>query len=266
MHEILQKQKIFQRAVGFPIDSLRSVDRNEMSEKYIFKAIEELIELRKEFPSTMNPWSKTQNAPDRGRILEEFSDVLLFLTNFALVWRIDINELILQIEKTQTKNFESVKVKKMKQLNADILSVPTYTTGIGSGNLNPKYIFVGMNPNQELIHGYELWSDVASNSSKVILPILESLGIKDQCYFTTVVKSTTKDNEQPSLELSLFWKDYLDREIEILKLNNPDCKIITMGNFAARHVEGSINISHPGKILHGGLTKESYESEIKQIL
>lgn len=114
--EIVERQREFQKEVGFPIDSVRESDRNEMAEKYLFKAIEEIIELRKEFPSAVNPWSKEQKVADLTRIREEFSDVLLFLINFMIVWRLSPEEILSQLEINQDMNFDYIKKKKATQL------------------------------------------------------------------------------------------------------------------------------------------------------
>lgn len=268
----MSRQREFQKLVGFPIDSSREVDRNEMAEKYLFKAIEEIIELRREFPSAINPWSKSQQLSDPERIKEEFSDVILFLINFAIVWKITPEKMLEVIEQTQQNNFNSFKIKKIEQLNREILSVPTYTSGVGQGNLNAKYVFIGQNPSNSISHGYRFWSDADDGSSKILLPILEKLGISNDCYFTNIVKSTTVDNQAPSIDLTEFWLSYLDKEIKILRVCNENCKIITMGKFATSVLEetqlikGAINIPHPSYVLHGGLTKEEYEEEIKKAI
>ena len=92
--ELIEKQREFQRAVGFPVDSILEQDRNEMSEKYTFKLIEEAVEMRREFPSAMNPWSKHQKAADLKRVREEYADVVLFLLNIAIVWKFTPDEIL----------------------------------------------------------------------------------------------------------------------------------------------------------------------------
>ena len=265
MNEILEKQKEFQRLVGFPIDSIRESDRNEMAEKYIFKAIEELIEVRKEFPSTMNPWSKKQKPSDRTRVREEFTDVLLFLANLMIVWKFTPDEMLKSLTDVQNNNFNNYKTKKMNILNSEILSIPSYTCGIGQGNLKPKFIFIGQNPGSDIKKGYKFWSNPEDGSSKVLLPVLESLGIIQDCYFTNIVKSTTPDNSEPSESLTTYWNEYLKRELDILKTNNPDAKVITMGKWTEKNFNGaSIHIAHPASVFYGHLAKEEYGEEIKK--
>jgi uracil-DNA glycosylase family 4 len=268
IEDILKKQKEFQLEVGFPILSQREADRNSMSEKYIFKAIEELIELRKEFPSSMNPWSKNQKSADIQRIHEEFSDVLLFLMNFMIVWKITPEEVLSQLKETQENNFQRMKKKKMTQLNSEILAVPGYTSGIGQGNLSPKYVFIGQNPGRSITHGYEFWSNKEDGSSKVLLPILEKLGILKDCYFTNVVKSLTPENSIPDEKTVQFWKEYLDKEISILITSNYGMEIISMGKNTSQMLTGYLfeEISHPASVMYGNIDKEQYEKEIQEIL
>jgi NTP pyrophosphatase (non-canonical NTP hydrolase) len=114
VNQIISRQKEFQKAVGFQVDSDKESIRNELSEKYLFKAIEEIVELRKEFPSMMNPWSKSQGLSDEKRVREELVDVLLFLLNFAIVWRITPTEILEEMKKVQDKNFEKMEEKKAK--------------------------------------------------------------------------------------------------------------------------------------------------------
>jgi uracil-DNA glycosylase family 4 len=266
---LIDKQKDFQKLVGFPIDSVREIDRNEMSEKYIFKTIEELIELRKEFPSVVNPWSKQQKMSDGRRIREELADVLLFIVNFCIVWRLKPEDILERLEETQRHNFNGVKSKKMNHLNESILSIPSYTSGIGQGTLNPKYVFIGENPSMTIEHGYRFWSDPTDGSSKVLLPILENLGILHLCYFTNVVKSTTKKNEAPSQSVVDFWKDYLVKELDILKVNCPDIRFIVMGNDTEKMISDIpdlVKISHPASVLYGNITPAQYEEEIQKVI
>lgn len=265
LQTIINGQREFQKLVGFPIDSIREVDRNEMSEKYIFKAIEELIEVRKEFPSMLNPWSKTQKFADNTRVAEEFCDVLLFLINFMIVWKFSPSMILGQLIETQRKNFNSFKIKKIEQLNREILAVPTYTSGIGQGNLNAKYIFIGQNPSDKISHGYRFWSDPTDGSSKILLPILEKLGMDKDSYFTNVVKSTTSKNSEPEKSVKDFWLPYLQREIDIVKMNNPEVKIITLGNWANEAFPESIKIHHPASVSYGNITLEQYEEQINKI-
>lgn len=267
LNKTFELQKEFQRAVGFPIDSMAEADRNELSEKYIFKLIEEAIELRKEFPSAINPWSKKQKSADIERIQEEFSDVILFLINIAIVWGFSPGDILRMVQKTQINNFQKLKEKKMAILNSDILKIPNRISGIGSGSLSPKIVFIGQNPGKDITHGYRFWSNPEDGSSKVLLPTLERCGInREDCYFTNIVKCTTPENEKPSEELTKFYKEFLDREIEILKMGNPEIKVITLGLWAEQNYKHDGSIKHPATVLYGGLTSDQYETHLRAVL
>ena len=266
LQKIKERQIEFQRLVGFPIDSKLETDRNELSEKYVFKLIEEAIELRKEFPSIMNPWSKKNKPADLSRIKEEMSDVLLFFINLLITWRIDFEDLLKVAQGVQDVNFYKVKEKKLAMLNQRILDIPGYTSGIGQGSLNPKYVFLGMNPGKSIEHGYKVWSNSEDGSSKILLPVLEKLGILDDCYFTNIVKSTTTDNREPSKELLDFWVPFFLEELFILEADNPGVKIITMGKYVTENYQGpevSGSIAHPASLLYGNLDKDQYEQQIR---
>lgn len=264
LNNIIKKQIEFQKNVGFPIESILESDRNELSEKYIFKAIEELIEVRKEFPSVMNPWSKNQKNADREKILNEFSDVLLFLINFSIVWKIKPEEILESIEKTQSFNFSKMKERKMKNLNDDILKIPGYKCGIGYGNINPKYIFVGQNPGNALpYHGCEVFSK-EENSGKILLPGLKNLNMWNDSYITNLVKNTTESNLEPSDTLVTYWIEYFNKELEILKINNEKIRIIALGDWTYVNLKKygfeSIKIKHPAYYLRMNLSDVDYEN------
>jgi len=263
---VIEKQKDYQRYVDFPIDTLREAERNELSEKYIFKAIEELIELRKEFPSMINPWSKHQKNSDTDRIREEFSDVMLFLINFSIVWKLTPTQVLESLEKTQNTNCDNLKVKKLAQLTQETLSIPSYTTGVGSGHFNPTHVFVGQNPSSTMPHGYKFWSDPNEGSAKVLLPILETKGLRKTSYFTNVVKSTTPNNRVPTKDETEFWKEYLFRELDILRINNPNMKVIPMGTYASQELPHYKAIKHPASVQYGTISLEDYSQELEKVL
>lgn len=264
--DIIKGQREFQRALGWPIDSISETDRNELSEKYIFKMIEEAVELRREFPSTMNPWSKHQKAADLERVKEEFGDVLLFLTNIAIVWQFTPEEILETLVKLQNNNFEKIKRRKMDILNADILKIPNKVSGVGSGSLSPKYVFIGQNPGKDITQGYKFWSNPEDGSSKVLLPILEELGILKDCYFTNLVKCTTPNNSEPDKELAMFYIEFLHKELEILRLNNSGMKTIALGSWVRGYEETDISIKHPATVLYGSVTEEAYKNYIRESL
>ena len=262
MNDILQKQKEFEALVGVPIDTILEKERNQMSEMFIYKMIEELVEARREFPSVLNEWSKSNKEANHQRVKEELSDAFIFLSNLLLAWRIPWDEFITQVRKTQQNNFTKIKEKKMKSLNEEILNVPGYTSCVGSGNINPKYVFIGLNPGKDIPHGYKAWSDPESGSSRVLLPVLDELGIRTNSYFTNMVKSITVENEDPSSEVTQFWDEYLFRELEILGINNTDIRIITMGKKVRENVTGDATIDHPASVLYDPKKLEVFKLQI----
>lgn len=265
INKIIERQKDFQRIVGFPIDSNLESDRNEMSEKYVFKLIEEAIELRKEFPSVMNPWSKKQKEVDLLRVKEEMSDVLLFFVNLLITWKFSFDEILDVIVKVQENNFSKVAEKKLKMLNEQILNIPGYTSGIGQGSTTPKYIFVGLNPEQGIEHGHKVWSDETDGSSKVLLPILDAIGIRQDCYFTNLVKCTTPDNSEPTDNDIAFWLPILKEELEAL-LFSGNAVVIAMGKIVSDKLPGARSIHHPADVLRDGMSREEYTEVIKKVL
>lgn len=264
MIDILEKQKEFERLVGVPIDTILEKERNQMSEMFIYKMIEELIEARREFPSVLNEWSKSNKEAVPVRVKEELSDSFLFLTNLLLAWHIPWEDFILQVRKTQENNFLKIKEKKMKSLNEEILNIPGYVSCVGSGNLNPKYIFVGLNPGKDITHGYKAWSDPESGSSKVLLPILDELHIREESYLTNLVKCTTPENGDPADDLAEFWKPVLNNEIDILEINNPGAKIISMGKSVRMKLfgEGIETVDHPASVLYDPKKLDAYKLQI----
>lgn len=259
----MRDQVEFQEMVGFPSDSILESVRNELSEKFIFKLIEEAVELRKEFPSVVNPWSKSQKTADLTRVKEELSDVILFLVNIINVWKFTPEELAETIQSVQRNNFRRVKEKKMNLLNSDILKIPGRVSGIGQGSLTPKYIFIGQNPGKGIVQGYKFWSDPKDGSSRYLLRTLEKLGILKDCYFTNVVKCTTPDNGEPTNEMRSFYNDFLFEELNILSYDNPGAKVIVMGKWAGGDFGGDVKkISHPAVVGYGSKTQEQFDQEV----
>jgi NTP pyrophosphatase (non-canonical NTP hydrolase) len=107
MHSIIQAQKDFQKAVGTPMEDPNQL--NFLSEVFLFKAIEEIIELRKEFPSGLNKRSKTMKEVDEQRLYEELSDVVLFLLNFMIVRGMSVEKLLAVIKEVQINNLAKLK-------------------------------------------------------------------------------------------------------------------------------------------------------------
>ena len=265
LQEILEQQRLFQRAVNIPIDSILEDDRNRMSETFLWLMTKEIVELSREIPSVANPWSKHQKIADIARIKEEFADVMLFLLNFALVWKFQLDDTLDILEKTQKANFVKIKTKKMAMLNADILKIPNRLSGTGQGSLSPKWVFVGQNPSKGITQGYKFWSDENDGSSQILLPLLRELGIED-CYFTNIVKCTTHDNKEPDEDLTKFYIEFYREEIKILQIANPDMKVIALGKWAEANIpwmDGAIK--HPASVLYG-MSLENYREHVKELL
>ena len=112
IQKIIEDQKAFQRLIGYPVDSKIETDKHEMAEKHLFKMIEECIEVRKEFPSVMNPWAKIQKKPDLNRIKEEMADVFLFFVNILSIWEFGYDDFLDKVIETQDNNFIKLKEKQ----------------------------------------------------------------------------------------------------------------------------------------------------------
>lgn len=156
------------------------------------------------------------------------------------------------------------KLEKLQQLEQQILEIPG-TIGIGNGNINPDFIFLGQNPGRDMIHGARVFSDPNKRSSAgILLPILEKLNILQYCYFDNIVKTTTVNNDIPSDEEIQIWLSVLIQELTILQHGN-EAKIIAMGNFAStvltRADIRNIKISHPARVLYG-YSVDDYTQEI----
>lgn len=266
LQQITDSQKEFQRLVSFPIDSITAKDRNEMAEKYLFKMIEEIIELRKEFPSVINPWSKSQKDEDVTRIKEELSDIFLFLINFVNIWGFKSDELLEILSRVQDNNFTHVKTKKIDILNAEIMKVPEPIVSPGTGVIDPKYLFIGQNPGQDLAKGEIAWKRPVRNSGLVLRTALDELGIDNDSYFTNLVKVPTEGNSEPTESQTEFWLEFLDREVEILRYNNPGMKIITLGAWVRNQLPAYTTIPHPANVLRGRYSQEEYKNLIKAVM
>lgn len=277
LKQIQEGQKEFQRMVDYPIDSITAKDRNEMAEKYLFKMIEEVVELRKEFPSVMNPWSKSQKNEDTTRIKEELSDIFLFLINFVNIWRFTEEELLEVLSGVQERNFIHVKKKKMGVVNAEMMKVPEPVMA-GNGHMTPHLVFVGQNPGQGLERSHIMELEMAEpkpTSFGLLMDILKEEGMHGWSYYTNLVKVKTEGNDNPSEELTSFWAEFFLKELDVLQYNNPDMKIVAMGNWTFEQLDNIlkgtnyhdklIKITHPSFVMRSG-TQEKYAEEIRKIL
>lgn len=110
--QVFERQRELQRIHGFPIDSINPNDQNRMAEVYVFKAIEEAIELRRTQPSVMIPMAKVQPKIDRSEMLKELCDTFLYLFNFMIVRRINFDELMAYMNTVQENNMAKAHEKQ----------------------------------------------------------------------------------------------------------------------------------------------------------
>lgn len=279
MQKILDKQHDFQKLVGVPIDTIVESERNRISEMFIYKAMEELVEARREFPSILNEWSKSNKPANAQRVKEEFSDVFLFLSNLLLAWHISWDEFLEQVETTQANNYDRIKIKKMSILKAEMMKVPEPVMA-GNGHYTPKYMFVGQNPGLglDLSHTMNLTKyEDQQTSFGLLLGILNQIILREdsvflESYYTNLVKVKTPNNDKPYEDLTSFWFEFFQKELEILQFDNPDMKIVAMGNWTYDQLVQRLpnlkiyKITHPSAIMRGYKTKEEYIEEIKSIL
>jgi NTP pyrophosphatase (non-canonical NTP hydrolase) len=114
--EIMRERQInFQRLAGVKIDSDELEDKLELSEVYILKIIEEAVELRKTLPSHFNKFENNPAQIDRGRMVHELVDMLMFTINYCLVWDITAEELLKAIPMIQVTNFNRLATKVLKR-------------------------------------------------------------------------------------------------------------------------------------------------------
>lgn len=270
------KQMEFQDLVGVKIDDLSELERSTLSEKYLFKAIEEIIELRKTFPSG---FFLEKNTPDfdRDALLREFVDAQLFLANFGILWKIDEEELSRTIDWVQNNNFTKMKKKALIAFNLGLISLEKpdnldvgfdWKIGIGRGAINPRFFIVAQNAAQTIRHGEEVFKleykddKVAGN---ILLEGLDKLGILDQCYFTNAVKHATPKNRAPTQSERRFWNSYLSEEYGILLANNENMVVMPLGK-TAQEMCGTVGLYHPSAVFYGTLTREKYFEQLKEFV
>lgn len=111
IEDVFRDQKEFQRLMQLPIDSEDPETKNRLAEIYLFKLIEEVVELRKTQPSGLVIHKKTPKI-DRSEMLAETADVAMFLIDFMIVREITVFELMMKIKEKQSVNF----AKRQSQL------------------------------------------------------------------------------------------------------------------------------------------------------
>lgn len=112
---IVKKQEEFQETAGIDLNT-GLAGKLSLSESYLMKTIEEIVELRKTFPSGFNRWEKNPAPLDipsmEQRMREELADVHLFLVNFMLVWGLRITDILYTIEQVQDRNMILLKERQ----------------------------------------------------------------------------------------------------------------------------------------------------------
>lgn len=254
-NEILDKQREFQRLCEVNIDTIVDRDINALSEMYLFKAIEEIIELRKTFPSELNRWSKSQpTVDDRERILAELADVHLFLSNFCLVRKISPDELNAAIRKVQENNFSRLKMKKYSILMEEMSRGPGELVLPVPHSYNPDVIVVSLFPLPESHFKY-VTGELANASAKLRIS-------PEDFYFTSVVKQHTFEENDTSIK---YWTPFFARELEILTAGKDslilalDKSILTIVSEISKKLMLSVRSVHaPEEFFKFGYTAEQY--------
>lgn len=160
--------------------------------------------------------------------------------------------------------------QQMKELENEMLQ-ESGSIGLGCGNLRPYFIFLGQNPSTGLKYcGQRCFVKAEGiGSSQMLLPLLDELKIRKDCYFDNIVKNTTESNKIPTKEEIQKWTPFLLKELEILDYKNPKVKVVAMGNFASKVLTDlkikHIKISHPARCFHN-YSINQYKLEIKSKL
>lgn len=105
INRIFSNQVEFQKLVGIDFLELDEDRKDELAEGHLFKAIEEIVELLKTQPSAINKYSKTRPEVNENRMLDELSDVILFLINFCIFRGLNPEKVLKAIVIKQGLNF-----------------------------------------------------------------------------------------------------------------------------------------------------------------
>ncbi len=114
MNKILGRQKEFQRLYGIDLDTVDQRQKNLLAEAYLYRAAEEVFELRRTQPEGVLG-RKTKQCENRRVMIHELIDILLFLANFQLTREITWEEIIEELPQVQRNNFE----KRLQQLREE---------------------------------------------------------------------------------------------------------------------------------------------------
>ena len=112
------------------------------------------------------------------------------------------------------------------------------TVEVLRGNRNkPLIAFYGMNPGQEDVRQ---GVPFVGPPGKLLSSYLKRVGIDEaQCCFSNIVRSTTPNNREPTLEETKAWRNVLISEIQTVQPK----VIVPLGNFALKELTGSGGIS-----------------------
>lgn len=271
LSQIIEGQREFQKLCEINLDTIVAKEINELSERYLFKAIEEIIELRKTFPSELNQWAKNQPEENRQETLYELSDALFFILNTCLVRKIAPIEVLDALAAVQEINFNKLKLKKLAILKDEMARVPHNRIGFGGGELMPQVIIIGLSPTEILESDQNSWDNYIKDSAVGFLRRALKLGVnrlnlsEDDIYFTNIVKEIPENGEKPSTTMYHFWYPFLLREVEIVSAGTTPL-ILTMGSEATKVVmqRGDIkanSIMHPSYYMRNGFTEAQYYKE-----
>lgn len=113
INDLFEFQKQFQiKAMGVDVTELDAKKRLALAEGFVFKAIEECVELRKTFPSSFNKVEKHPGQCDENEINRELADVFIFLINFMLVMNISSETLLKTLIEVQLVNLTKLEAKQ----------------------------------------------------------------------------------------------------------------------------------------------------------
>lgn len=113
LEQIFKQQLKFQKLIGPPFDKIntkRIKEKEKLSDIFLLSIIDEIIELRNIF--NKKAWVKKRFKVDRKRILEELSDIYLFLINLTILWNMTPEKLLKAIQSKQNINLQRLNQDK----------------------------------------------------------------------------------------------------------------------------------------------------------
>jgi hypothetical protein len=114
---LFERQAKFQRMADVvDVEDMGQADVYRCNEFFTYKAIEELVEVRRRSPSVLNRWEKNTKKYDRKGLLMELCDSLLYHINICLVNGFTADEVLTMMAAVQAGNFESLKRKLLERI------------------------------------------------------------------------------------------------------------------------------------------------------